>query len=78
MDANESTSTRRDEALVIDGIVSTQPELGPTMPDGGYGWVVFVSTLFFQVSDIQGVQLMRFFSTTYFGLWYKKNKSTIN
>lgn len=50
MDAVGSTRTRRDEELVIDGIVSTQPEIGPTLPDGGYGWVVFISTLFFQVS----------------------------
>lgn len=40
----------RTEELAIDGIVSTQPELGPSMPDGGYGWIVFVATLFFQVS----------------------------
>lgn len=47
----ESEEVRRSRnELVIDGIVSTQPELGPSMPDGGYGWVVFVATLFFQVS----------------------------
>lgn len=51
MESGESTRTRRDEVLVIDGIVSTQPELGPSTPDGGYGWVVFVATLFFQVSE---------------------------
>lgn len=46
----EETRRTRDDELVIDGIVSTQPELGPSMPDGGYGWVVFIATLFFQVS----------------------------
>lgn len=50
MSAGE-TQRRREDTLVIDGIVSAQPELGPNIPDGGYGWVVFVSTLFFQVSD---------------------------
>lgn len=50
MNSGESTR-RRDDTLVIDGIVSTQPELGPNIPDGGYGWVVFIATLFFQVSD---------------------------
>lgn len=49
----EETRRPRDDELVIDGIVSTQPELGPSMPDGGYGWVVFVATLFFQVSVIK-------------------------
>ncbi|XP_018561764.1 uncharacterized protein LOC108903905 [Anoplophora glabripennis] len=46
-----STQTRREghnEELVIDGVLSTQPELGPSIPDGGYGWVVFLATLFFQ------------------------------
>ncbi|KAJ8941704.1 hypothetical protein NQ318_023300 [Aromia moschata] len=43
-----STSRRRDD-LAIDGVLSTQPELGPSIPDGGYGWVVFLATLFFQV-----------------------------
>lgn len=51
MDVSESPRIRREEVLVIDGIVSTQPEIGPTLPDGGYGWVVFISTLFFQVSS---------------------------
>jgi len=36
--------------LVIDNVLSTQPELGPIIPDGGYGWIVFIVTLFFQVS----------------------------
>lgn len=48
MESGYSRNPRQD--LVIDGIVSTQPELGPSMPDGGYGWIVFIATLFFQVS----------------------------
>ncbi|CAG9764074.1 unnamed protein product [Ceutorhynchus assimilis] len=35
--------------LVIDNVLSTQPELGPSIPDGGYGWFVFFITLFFQL-----------------------------
>ncbi|CAH0551298.1 unnamed protein product [Brassicogethes aeneus] len=38
-----------DVDLVIDGVLSTQPELGPSIPDGGYGWVVFIGSLFFQL-----------------------------
>ncbi|KAG5886056.1 hypothetical protein JTB14_009505 [Gonioctena quinquepunctata] len=40
--------TRQHEELVIDSVLSTQPELGPSVPDGGYGWVIFLATLFFQ------------------------------
>lgn len=35
--------------LAIDHVLSTQSELGPTIPDGGYGWIVFLVTLFYQV-----------------------------
>lgn len=36
------------QELVIDNVLSTQPELGPTIPEGGWGWVVFFISLFFQ------------------------------
>ncbi|XP_050296878.1 uncharacterized protein LOC126736529 isoform X2 [Anthonomus grandis grandis] len=35
--------------LVIDNVLTSQPELGPSIPDGGYGWIVFVCTLFFHL-----------------------------
>ncbi|CAG9859459.1 unnamed protein product [Phyllotreta striolata] len=35
-------------SLALDSVVTTQPELGPSIPDGGYGWLVFLATLFFQ------------------------------
>ncbi|CAG9813112.1 unnamed protein product [Phaedon cochleariae] len=44
----QSRRPRLNEELVIDGVLSTQPELGPIIPDGGYGWLVFLATLFFQ------------------------------
>lgn len=47
-EGEERESQPRD--LVIDNVLSTQPELGPVIPDGGYGWIVFIVTLFFQVS----------------------------
>ncbi|XP_044746089.1 uncharacterized protein LOC123307734 [Coccinella septempunctata] len=40
---------REDRNSVIDDVLSSQRELGPKVPDGGYGWVVFVVTLFFQI-----------------------------
>lgn len=58
MDAGHSRIPWRNEELVIDEIVSTQPEIGPKMPDGGYGWIVFLATLFFHVSFI--VQYLTF------------------
>ncbi|CAH1114543.1 unnamed protein product [Psylliodes chrysocephalus] len=42
------TRSIRNQELTIDSVVSTQPELGPNIPDGGYGWLVFFATLFFQ------------------------------
>lgn len=40
------------ERTVFDRVIATQPELGPSIPDGGYGWVVVVGSAFFQVSDV--------------------------
>lgn len=39
-----------DGTLRLDRVVSSQPELGPSVPDGGYGWVILVCSLFVQVS----------------------------
>ena len=51
-DENRHGDNRRENlhVLSIDEVVSTQPELGPSVPDGGFGWIVFIATLFFQVS----------------------------
>ncbi|VEN58038.1 unnamed protein product [Callosobruchus maculatus] len=49
MEDNRDTRPSRADGLAIDGVLSTQPELGPSVPDGGYGWVVFLATLFFQI-----------------------------
>jgi hypothetical protein len=48
---NEHADDHRREnehALSLDDVITTQPELGPSIPDGGFGWVVFIGTLFFQ------------------------------
>lgn len=35
--------------LNLDRIVASQPELGPSIPDGGYSWIILVTSLFLQV-----------------------------
>lgn len=35
--------------LRLDSIISAQPNIGPNIPDGGYGWVIVVTFAFFQV-----------------------------
>ncbi|XP_019768912.2 uncharacterized protein LOC109543569 isoform X2 [Dendroctonus ponderosae] len=49
MSGRIGTRNRSEGDLVIDNVLSTQSELGPTIPDGGYGWIVFLVTLFFQL-----------------------------
>lgn len=55
-----------EHALSLDDVITTQPELGPSIPDGGFGWVVFIGTLFFQVSQLN-------FATGNFSTYDKSN-----
>lgn len=34
----------------LDSIVASQPEIGPTPPDGGYGWLIVVSAALYHVT----------------------------
>lgn len=66
---NEHADDHRREnehALSLDDVITTQPELGPSIPDGGFGWVVFIGTLFFQVSQLN-------FATGNFSTYDKSN-----
>ncbi|GLV44693.1 hermes [Carabus blaptoides fortunei] len=36
-------------SLRIDTVVASQPELGPSVPDGGYGWIILIASLILQV-----------------------------
>lgn len=38
------------EDLYLDRVVSSQPEIGPTPPDGGYGWLIVVSAIVYHVT----------------------------
>lgn len=40
---------RNKRSLQIDNVLSSQPELGPSIPDGGYGWFILLGASFFHV-----------------------------
>ncbi|CAF4849638.1 unnamed protein product [Pieris macdunnoughi] len=40
----------RIEDLHLDRVVASQPEIGPTPPDGGYGWLIVVSAVIYNVT----------------------------
>lgn len=40
----------RVEDLHLDRIVASQPEIGPTPPDGGYGWLIVVSAVIYHIT----------------------------
>lgn len=44
-----SNVVANNDVLRLDSIISTQPNVGPAIPDGGYGWVIVVAVGFFQV-----------------------------
>ncbi|XP_014356848.2 uncharacterized protein LOC106709543 [Papilio machaon] len=56
MDAQANTSVNRTERgdrvedLHLDRIVASQPEIGPTPPDGGYGWLIVFSAAVYHVT----------------------------
>ncbi|KAJ8723542.1 hypothetical protein PYW08_003454 [Mythimna loreyi] len=40
----------RVDDLHLDRVVASQPEIGPTPPDGGYGWLIVVSAVIYHIS----------------------------
>ncbi|XP_028027501.1 uncharacterized protein LOC114241008 isoform X2 [Bombyx mandarina] len=40
----------RTEDLHLDRVVASQPEIGPTPPDGGYGWLIVVSAVIYHIT----------------------------
>ncbi|CAH1636637.1 unnamed protein product [Spodoptera littoralis] len=45
----EQGETRVDD-LHLDRVVASQPEIGPTPPDGGYGWLIVVSAVIYHIT----------------------------
>ncbi|GBP52086.1 Monocarboxylate transporter 8 [Eumeta japonica] len=48
---------RRTQELHLDKVVASQPEIGPTPPDGGYGWIVLISATVYNVT-VPGLLVM--------------------
>lgn len=44
--------------LNIDNVVSSHWEIEPTIPDGGFGWIVVVGSLLFQVGNTKSIKLI--------------------
>jgi hypothetical protein len=38
------------EDLYLDSVVASQPEIGPSPPDGGYGWLIVFSAALYHVT----------------------------
>lgn len=51
---NETVRAERDEIRVenlhLDRVVASQPEIGPTPPDGGYGWLIVFSAIVYHIT----------------------------
>lgn len=43
-------SESRVEDLHLDRVVASQPELGPTPPDGGYGWLIVATAVIYNIT----------------------------
>lgn len=43
-------SDSRVEDLHLDRVVASQPEIGPTPPDGGYGWLIVFSAIVYNIT----------------------------
>ncbi|CAB3254405.1 unnamed protein product [Arctia plantaginis] len=57
-------SESRVEDLHLDRIVASQPEIGPTPPDGGYGWLIVVSAVIYHITvpaltSLYGIMILK-------------------
>ncbi|CAG4928962.1 unnamed protein product [Colias eurytheme] len=47
---NRPERRERVEDLHLDRVVASQPEIGPTPPDGGYGWLILFAAVIYNVT----------------------------
>lgn len=51
---NQENPDRRSESRVedlhLDRVVASHPEIGPTPPDGGYGWLIVTSAVIYNIT----------------------------
>jgi hypothetical protein len=46
----QTSPNDRNGHLNIDNVVASQPELGPSPPDGGYGWIILICAVIVQIT----------------------------
>lgn len=54
---NNNRENENRQELKLDSIVSAQPNIGPNIPDGGFGWIIVIGVAFFQVIFIVYVSI---------------------
>ncbi|CAG4974693.1 unnamed protein product [Parnassius apollo] len=50
INVNRAERGDRIEDLHLDSVVASQPEIGPTPPDGGYGWLIVFSAAMYHIT----------------------------
>lgn len=44
--------TLTDHSSRLDNVLATQPEAGPVIPDGGYGWIILIASFYIKARNL--------------------------